>query len=170
MGRRTGANLVRNNMHKVGRTHSDKEIAKAMLRNHEKTAQQFYLEDKPDTDCQETLDAIRFAHDRLGMSEIDEDFNIKRAIQQAKKKQPLPQPSSSTLSDTSSDDDNQLLGTFLQSDAGKPQPAQAAVQILNSDNTNLNQLPNVNKQQLTYLAMKANLEFQKMLMNTIQQM
>ena len=95
---------------------------------------------------------------------------MKRAIQQAKKKQPLPQPSSCTLSDTSSDDDNQLLGTFLQSDAAKPQPAQAAVQIRNSANTNLNQLPNVNKQQLTFLAMKANLEFQRMLMNTIQQM
>ena len=74
------------------------------------------------------------------------------------------------LSDTSSDDDNQMPGTFLQSDAAKLQPAQSAVQILNSDNTNLNQLPNVNKEQLTFLAMKANLEFQKMLMNTIQQM
>ena len=78
--------------------------------------------------------------------------------------------SKSMLSDTSSDDDNQMLGTFLQSDAAKPQPAQSAVQILNSGNTNLNQLPNVNKEQLTFLAMKANLEFQKMLMNTIQQM
>ena len=104
------------------------------------------------------------------MSEIDEDFNMKRTIQEAKKKQPLPQPSNSTLLDISSDDDNQMLGTFLQRDAAKPQPAQAAVQMLNSGNTNLNQLPNFNKQQLTFLAMKANLEFQNMLMNTIQQM
>ena len=104
------------------------------------------------------------------MSEIDEDFNMKRAIQKAKKKQPLPQPSNSTLLDISSDDDNQMLGTFLQSDAAKPQPAQAAVQMLYSGNTNLNQLPNINKQHLTFLAIKANLEFQKMLMNTIQQM
>ena len=44
MGRRTGANIVRNNMHKVNRQHSDKEIARSMLRNHELTAQQFYLE------------------------------------------------------------------------------------------------------------------------------
>ena len=112
----------------------------------------------------------RFWPKIVGMSEIDEDFNMKRAIQEAKKKQPLPQPSNSTLLDISSDDDNQMLGTFLQSDAAKPQPAQAAVQMLNSGNTNLNQLPNVNKQHLTFLAIKANLEFQKMLMNTIQQM
>ena len=52
---------------------------------------------------------------------------MKRAIQQAKKKQSLPQPSNSTLLDISSDDDTQMLGTFLQSDAAKPQPAQAAV-------------------------------------------
>ena len=156
-------------MHKVGRSHSDKEIAKSTLRNHEKTAQQFYLA-KPDTDCQETLDAIRFAHDRLGMVEIDENFNMKEAIKQAKKHQALPKPSNSALLDISSEDDNEMLGNFLQSNPTKPQPVQAAVQMLNSGNTNLNELPNVNKQQLTLLAMKANLEWQKMLMTTIQQM
>ena len=115
------------------------------------------------------MDAIRFAHDRLGMSEIDEDFNMKRAIQKAKKKQGLPQASSSALLDISSDDDNAMLGSFLQNDQTKPQ---TAVQMLSSENTKLNELPkfNVNKQQLTFLAMKANLEWQKMLMTTIQQM
>ena len=84
-----------------------------MLRNHEKTAQQFYLA-KPDTDCQETLDAIRFAHDRLGMVEIDEDFNMKEAIKQAKKHQALPKPSNSALLYISSEDDNEMLMTTIQ--------------------------------------------------------
>ena len=104
------------------------------------------------------------------MVEIDEDFNMKKAIKQAKKDQALPKPSNTALLDASSDDDNQMLGSFLQSNPTKPQPVQAAVQMLNSGNTNLNELPNVNKQQLTFLAMKANLEWQKMLMTTIQQM
>ena len=94
---------------------------------------------------------------------------MKRAIQKAKKKQGLPQASSSALLDISSDDDNAMLGSFLQNDQTKPQ---TAVQMLSSENTKLNELPkfNVNKQQLTFLAMKANLEWQKMLMTTIQQM
>ena len=42
-----------------------------MLKNHEVTAQKFYLE-KTETNCQETLDAIRFAHDRLSLKVAEE--------------------------------------------------------------------------------------------------
>ena len=162
MGRRTGANIVRNNMHKVNRMHSDKEMARSMLRNHELTAQQFYLEKKPETDCQETLDAIRFAHDRLGLKEIDEDFSFKAALKNARQENPSLPKKDTAILDASSDDDNLQLSSFLNTTS--------TTTTLSSNNTSTNSLPNFNKNQLTFLAMKANLEYQKMLMQTIQQL
>ena len=140
-------------MHKVNRTHSDKEIARSMLRNHELTAQQFYLEKKPETNCQETLDAIRFAHDRLGLKEVEEDFNFKTALKNAQKANAsLPEKNTGVL-DVSSDDDNLQLSSFLKPSSTTP--------MLSSQNANTNALPDFNKNQLMFLAMKSNLEYQR---------
>ena len=41
---------------------------------------------KPETNCQGTLDAIRFADDRLGLKEVDKDFKLKAALKKARQK------------------------------------------------------------------------------------
>ena len=65
--------------------------------------------------------------------------------------------------DASSDDDNLQLSSFLNASSTTPI-------LISSKNTNTNSLPDFNKNQLTFLAMKANLEYQKMLMQTIQKL
>ena len=83
---------------------------------------------------------------------------MKFALKNAKAKIPLPKQNGAIL-DISSDDDNVQLGTFFNARAPTPTL---------SSNTNLNKMQKIDKNQLTFLAMKANLEFQKMLMDTIQ--
>ena len=129
-----------------------------LLRNHELIAQKYYPKKKQETSGQETLDAIHFAHDRLGLKEGEEGFNLKFALKNAKAKIPLPKQNE-TILDISSDNDNFQSETFFN--------AWASTSKLSS-NTNINKMQKMDKNQLTLLAMKANLEFQKILMDTIQ--
>ena len=110
----------------------------------------------------ETLDAIRFAHDRLGLKELDEDFNLKAALKNAVQENPSLPKQNTAITDASSDDDNLQLSSFMKTSSITP--------MLSSNNTNTNSLPNFNKNQLTFLAMKASLEYQKMLMQTIRKL
>ena len=60
----------------------------------------------PETNCQETLDAIRFAHDRLGLKEVDGDFNLKTAFKNTRQEHPSLLKQDAAILDASSDDDN----------------------------------------------------------------
>ena len=102
------------------------------------------------------------AHDRLGLKELDEDFNLKAALKNAVQENPSLPKQNTAITDASSDDDNLQLSSFMKTSSITP--------MLSSNNTNTNSLPNFNKNQLKFLAMKANLEYQKMLMQTIQKL
>ena len=92
---------------------------------------------KPETNCQGTLDAIRFADDRLGLKEVDKDFNLKAALKKARQKNPsLPQQDAAIL-DASNDDDNLQLDSFLNPSSTTP--------MLSTKNTNTNSLSDFNK-------------------------
>ena len=162
---------MRNNMHKVGRSHSDKETVNNILLNHEKTAQQFYLEKKPDTGCQEPMDAIRLAADRLHLEEDDEDFDLRRALKNSK-------ASSSALSlppkiDEKSDfDDNTKLSQFFHPTRPAQFPltmanaASSAPAVASNSSSSLN-MPQLSKEQLLFLAMKQQNNWNQLLMKQI---
>ena len=86
---------------------------------------------------------------------------VSKSVHSSAENRSLPKPDTAIL-DASSDDDNFQLSIFLNPSSTTP--------MLSLKNTNTNSLPNFNKNQLTFLAMKANLEYQKMLMQTIQQL
>ena len=165
MGRRTGPNIVRQNMHKVNRHHADSEIASSMLRNKEQTARDFYFEKKPETGCQETLDAIRWAHDKLGLQEEEQDFNLQLELQRKAEQKAFPwktkpkqiQPQQPTQADASL---SQLFRT--QPEVGKPDLHQIQrVQNSASDVAQNVPIPAMNKESLLFLAMKSKHEQEK---------
>ena len=86
---------------------------------------------------------------------------VSKSVHSSAENRSLPKPDTAIL-DASSDDDDLQLSSFLNPSSTTP--------MLSLKNTNTNSLPNFNKNQLTFLAMKANLEYQTMLMQTIQQL
>ena len=103
------------------------------------------------------LDAIRWAHDKLGLQEEEQDFNLQLALEKKQQQKAFPWKQQKQLQPPASAEDETKLSQLFKQEPQIVNPNLHQIQHANpgGEVADALQVPGMNKQSLLFLAMKS---------------